>query len=366
MKKKSLGIFLAMGIVLILVGLALAFFSYNSIVVRPTPIITMLSPTPMPTPDPLASYSILLMGYGGGIHEGGRLTDSMMVVRVIPHEEKITLISIPRDLWVQLPIDGDTTKGYKINAAYAIGSDDRGYPNKKVEFLGKAGGGEMAKNMVSQVVGIPINYFAALDFDGFIKIIDILGGIEVNVLKTFDDLKYPLETGTAAVDNCGKTPDEVTALTATMSGEKLEDQFLCRYETLHFEKGIQNMDGKTALKYARSRHSPTDGGDFNRAARQRQIFLAVKQKVINIGFVSKIIPTLKTLTYNLTTDIDINMVSDLIGKAKELQSYKITSIALTDGNFLISSYVDKQSVLIPKAGIDNFDEIHNYIANPLP
>ena len=221
----------------------------------------------------------------------------------------------------------------------------------------------MAKEVVSEVTGFKINYFAALDFRGFIKIIDILGGIEVKVEKTFDDSKYPIES--EMVDNCGKSDDEIAALTATMSGEKLEDQFPCRYETLHFDKGVQHMDGTTALKYARSRHSPTDGGDFNRAARQKAILMSVKEKVVDFGFISKIIPTVKTLTRNLTTDIDLTKLNELINNAAELANYKITSIALTDKNVLIDAKsADGQYILLPRAGAENWEEVQQFINNP--
>lgn len=357
-----------MGLGLLVAGIGLTIYSsYNRIVVKPNKphIVENTTPTATPTPDPLAPYSILLMGYGGGTHEGGKLTDSIMLVRIKPHEQKITLISIPRDLWVELPVNGDNTKGYKINAAYAIGSDDRSYPNKKAEFTGRGGGGEMAKYIAGQVVGFKIDYFAALDFKGFVKIIDILGGIDVNVQKTFDDPKYPIETDSTTVDNCGHSPEEVAALTATMSGEKLEDQFPCRYEQLHFDKGVQHMNGETALKFARSRHSPTDGGDFNRAARQRQVVLAVKEKVISLGFVSKIIPTIKVLGQNLTTDIDFGKMEELVDKAEELQSYTINSLALTNKDVLIeTTSPDRQSILSPRTGLNNWDEIHQYLNDP--
>jgi polyisoprenyl-teichoic acid--peptidoglycan teichoic acid transferase len=360
----------AAGLAILVVGVVTsAYLIYGKVVVKPNKITqnTTVSPTATPTPDPLAPYSILLMGYGGGLHEGGLLTDSMMVVRIEPRNKNITIISIPRDLWVPIPISGETMVDSKINAAYAIGSDDKKYPDKQVEFTGRAGGGEMAKEVVSRVVGFKIDYFAALDFTGFVKIVDILGGINVMVDKTFDDPLYPIENnvGIGNSDNCGKSDAEVAALTATMSGDKLERQFPCRYETLHFDKGIQHMDGITALKYARSRHSTTDGGDFNRAARQRAIILAIKQKVISLDFISKIVPTIKTLAGNLTTDIDLIKMNELLENASELTQYAITLVALTDQNVLIDTKSsDGQFILSPKAGGDNWSEIQQFINNP--
>lgn len=343
----------------------MAIRTYNLIVVkpfRPTPNVTMLSPTPIPTPDPLAPFSILLMGYGGGKHEGGRLTDSMIVAHINPKNLEIKLISIPRDIWMPLPINGDETKGFKINAAFAIGSDDRSYPNKKIEFTGRGGGGELAKLAVSEVVGFKIDYFIALDFQGFIKIVDVLGGIDVPVLTSFDDPMYPLETD--IVDNCGKTNEEVTALTATMSGEKLENEFMCRYENLHFDKGLQHMNGVTALKFARSRHSKEDGGDFNRSIRQKQVIMAIKERVISIGFIPKIIPAINALAGNLTTDLSATKINELMSMADILTNCKVEIIPLTDQNVLTDSVVERQFVLIPRIGDGNWDEVHHFIENP--
>ncbi len=356
-----------MGLALILVGIGTAgWLVYSRMVVKPNQNNvdhTQVTPTATPTPDPLAPYSFLLMGYGGGTHEGGLLTDSIMVIRVEPRNKNITMISIPRDLWVPIPISKEATMEAKINSAYAIGSDDKKYPNKEIQFTGEAGGGEMSKAVIEKVVGFKIDYFAALDFAGFVKTIDLLGGIDVKIDRTFDDPKYPIEENIN--DTCGKSAEDVAALTATMSGEKLEDQFPCRYENLHFDKGIQLMDGETALKYARSRHSTTDGGDFNRAARQRAILLAVKQKIIKINFIPKIIPTLNTLSYNLTTDVNLEKINELIKDAVEISEYGITPVALTDQNILKNAKSkDGQFILSPKAGINDWSEIWQFIDTP--
>lgn len=368
MKKNIVYLFLAAGAGMILAGIIMSYVLYNRMVVKPNKKETKTeanapTPTATPTPDPLAPYSILLMGYGGGKHEGGLLTDSIMVAKIDPRKEQTTLISIPRDLWVPIPINGDETKNFKINAAYAIGSDDRQYPNKKIEFMGRAGGGEMAKSIVEKVVGFKIDYFVALDFQGFTKTIDILGGIDVKVQNTFDDPMYPIEENIN--DTCGKTDEEIKALTATMSGEKLEQQFTCRYENLHFDKGLQHMDGTTALKFARSRHSLQDGGDFNRAGRQRLILTAVRDRVISIGFIPKIIPTIQALTSNLTTDIDFGKMNELVTKIPEVSNYKIVPVALTDQNVLMNSKsAGGQFILIPRTGENNWDQIHQFVEDP--
>jgi LCP family protein required for cell wall assembly len=354
---------LALVLGLVLIGLIVFYINYNRMVVKPNKDINQLiTPTATPTPDPLASYSILLMGYGGGKHEGGLLTDSIMLAKIDPRSQEVSLISIPRDLWVPMPINGEELVFKKINEAYAIGSDDKKYPNKKAEYTGSAGGGEMAKKVIENIVGFKIDYFASIDFDGFVKIINILGGVDVKIVRSFDDPFYPIEENIN--DTCDKSDEEMKALEATMSGEKLEQQYLCRYETLHFEKGKQHMDGVTALKFARSRHATNDGGDFNRSNRQKLILTSIRDKIINIGFVSKIIPTIQTLTRHIKTDVNISKMTELVTKIPEISKYEIISINLTDQNVLKNSVAStKQFILTPRLGENNWEEVKLFIEN---
>jgi len=318
-------------------------------------------PTITPTPDPDKPISILLLGYGGAGHDGGSLTDSIMLVEIKPHQSQINLISIPRDLWVEIPIGTSEPHFGKINSAYAIGLDDKKYTQKSIEFTGLAGGGQMAKSVIGQVVGKDVDYFISLDFQGFTKAIDQLGGVDVKVQKTFDDFLYPLDQGTT-INNCGKSEEEIKALTATLSGEKLESQFPCRYETLHFDKGIVHMDGITALKYSRSRHSATDGGDFNRAARQRQLILAVRDRIISLNFFTQAISVLDQLSSHVKTDINLVSLEKLISRAPEFAKYQVKHIALTDQNVLKQDRsVDRQDILIPTSGLNDFSAIQNYL-----
>src|SRR5579872_4754163 len=96
-------------------------------------------------------FNILLLGYGGGTHDGAYLTDSMVVVHIDPSKQKTTLISIPRDIWVTIPTNGDSGSHWKINAAYELGLDDAGYPNKQPQFKGQAGGGNLVKYVVGNI-----------------------------------------------------------------------------------------------------------------------------------------------------------------------------------------------------------------------
>lgn len=306
---------------------------------------------------------VLLLGYAGGNHDGPYLTDSMMLVHVDPKTKKIFLISIPRDIWVKIPTSGTGGSYWKINASYELGLDDATYPNKQAQFKGQDGGGRLAEYMVSQITGIPVEYFVGADFSGFTKTIDALGGVDVNVETTFDDFAYPNEAN--ATQTCGHSADDIKAFTATVSAEtQIWAYFPCRYEHLHFDAGITHMDGATALTYVRSRHSSQDGTDFGRAKRQRNLLVAVKNKIFSIGFITRAIPFMQSLGSDATTDLSVSDLQTFLSNASTLNTYEITTLALTDKNFLNDSLSsDNQNILIPKAGMDNWTNVHNWLSD---
>ena len=132
-------------------------------------------------PEDLKTLTVVLLGYGGAGHQGGFLTDVIQIMHIDFDKAKINLISVPRDLWVKLPND----KQAKINTAFTLGVD----PNKPV-----ASGGQVAKQMAANVTGIPIDYFIAIDFVGFKRLIgEEINGIVVNVPETLDDSWYPIK-----------------------------------------------------------------------------------------------------------------------------------------------------------------------------
>jgi anionic cell wall polymer biosynthesis LytR-Cps2A-Psr (LCP) family protein len=370
--RKKVMLFLGIGLATFLVILVIAIGTFLYGTYQRVSVHSFTKPAePISQPaDPHANefhqgkpYSFLLLGYGGGGHQGGKLTDSMMIVHVIPQKQQIFLISLPRDIWVSLPTSADQQQYFKINAAYAIGSDDRGYPQKPAQFTGPAGGGELAKVTVEKVTGLPIQHFAALDFAGFKKTIDVLGGVNVKVEKTFDDDQYPIEG--KEEDTCGFTPEDQQAMAATMSATVLEKAYTCRYETIHFEVGKVHMDGETALKFVRSRHSKQDGNDFGRSTRQRNVLVAVKERVLSLDFFPKIIPFVNSLSYDLQTDLRLGDMETFLRFKDELSSYQIFNIAISDQNVLFETRQNKQDVLIPKAGVDQWQSIHDWLTQQI-
>jgi polyisoprenyl-teichoic acid--peptidoglycan teichoic acid transferase len=317
-------------------------------------------------PDPLRPFSVLLLGYGGGKHDGGLLTDTIIDAYIEPRSHKVTLITIPRDLWVSIPEKENKIKNYKINAAYAIGSDDKNYPNKPAQYTGTNGGGEMAKKVVSDVTGLPSDYYVALSFAGFTKSIDILGGVDIKVARNFEDQFYPIDGKES--DSCGASTDDQKTREATLSGDLLDQSYGCRYEDLKFTAGISHMDGVTALKYVRSRHSNQDGNDFNRSARQRELLVAVRDRMLSIGFIPKAISFFKTLTYDMQTDLNLNTLQQYLPYISEISKYSLSSIALTadpDNVLVASTSADRQFILAPKVHPENFDSVHLFIHKQL-
>ena len=313
-----------------------------------------------PTPDPLRIRNILLLGYAGGDHDGATLTDTIILARIYPKDQKIKLISIPRDIWVQIPISKDDSQNFKINHAFAIGLDNKKYPDKEEKYKSLYGAGLMAREAVAKVTGIMPENFVAINFNGFKSIVDNLGGVTVNVPFSFEDKFYPI-TGLEK-DTCGKSDEEVEALTATMSGDLLEEEFTCRYETLDFTKGSTTMDGETALKFVRSRHSETNGNDFGRALRQQAFLVGVKNKLLKIGSIPKIITLANSLSKNVMTDIDFKTAFQILNEQETLTDFTIEPLSLTTDNVLMEGQSsDGQYILTSKDGENNWSSVQQFI-----
>jgi anionic cell wall polymer biosynthesis LytR-Cps2A-Psr (LCP) family protein len=336
---------------------------YKKVVVT-NPNVVKTTPAPTPTPDPLRIRNILLLGYAGGDHDGATLTDTIILARIYPKDKKIKLISIPRDIWVPIPVSKNITQSFKINHAFAIGLDDKMYPDKDSPYKGLYGAGTLARSMVSTVTGIMPENFIALNFDGFRNIVNSLGGVEVNVPFTFEDKYYPIKG--LEKDTCGRDDTEMKSLQATLSGQLLEQAFTCRYETIKFEKGKTVLDGETALKFVRSRHSDINGNDFGRALRQQAFLLGVKNKLLKIGSIPKLITTANTLSKNVLTDIDLKTALQIISEQETMTDFKIETLSLTTDNVLKeSTSSDHQYILIPKDGENNWNGVQKYIRDNL-
>lgn len=310
------------------------------------------------------TFNILLLGYGGGGHSGGGLSDAIVLANINTSTKRVNLIAIPRDSWVTLPIRSDLNQNFKINAAFAIGNDDTTYPLKEPIYKGANGGGNMAKFAVEAITGLSVDYYAAVDFSSFVRSVDAIGGIEVLVPVTFDDYFYPI----VGLENeqCGFTPEKMEEVHRLYSGFNLEKQFTCRYEHLHFDAGTQSMDGTTALKFVRSRHSDQHGGDFARGERQQAVLTSVRNKLISLDALNKIDEFFGEFSSLIKTDITEADIIEVLSHTGNPLDYTPKNINIDTNNYLQNSTSsDGQYILIPKTGQDNWREVHEFIVNEI-
>ncbi|PIZ66656.1 hypothetical protein CO051_06775 [Candidatus Roizmanbacteria bacterium CG_4_9_14_0_2_um_filter_39_13] len=329
-------------------------------------------------------FTFLLLGYGGGTHEGTYLTDTIMVVNLDLEKKHVILVSLPRDIWVKVPTKNELFHS-KINAVYQMGLFPKNYPDVDTSLLTEDNPSGLLKKVVEDVIGLKVDAFAAIDFQGFITAIDTLGGINVDVKKTFTDYEYPIE---GEEDNLCERDEEFALIepiinkvatadeTQNIYAQKSElEQFVkdikdhpaiafpCRFEELHFNAGTMQMDGVTALKYARSRHALEDGGDFNRALRQQNVLEAVKKKVMGIGFIPKIVPLLDELENHIITDLPLADLNKILLESRNSNQYTIDTLVLTD-EFLTDGYSDYGAYIVtPKEGIDNWNKVRKTVQN---
>lgn len=304
--------------------------------------------------------NIVLLGIGGGSHDGPNLTDTIILASIDWKKDTVTLISIPRDLWI--PNLSSYVK--KINEVYSDGQDDT-----------PPDGLKNAEAVVSQVTGQSVQYGIRLDFQGFVDAINQIGGVDVTVTRTLDDYNYPISG--MEDDACGHPQQEIQTFTATASAEVDNfDFFACRYKHLHFNPGSQHMDGETALEFVRSRHAlGIEGSDFARSARQQLVIEAVRNKLISSAFFNpgKLLGLYDILKNSIDTDMTDTDLGLFMDKLPALKDAKVVTANIDLGDYTteragllqlapIEDTYDNLSVLIPRMGNGDFSEIQNYVS----
>ena len=278
--------------------------------------------------------NILILGKGGVGHEAPDLTDTIIFASISHTGEGLVLVSVPRDVWIP-------ALRAKINSAYYWG-------NQKIP----GGGDILAKASVEEVLGQPIQHVMTIDMNDFSKLIDVLGGVEVDVENSFVDEKFPIE---------GRE-DELC------DGDL---QLKCRYETISFEQGLQSMDGETALKFIRSRNAQGDQGtDFARSERQEQVINAIEKKAMSRDVVLSLdkARTLLDLFYEIV-DTDLSEDALAILARKLYDSRNLRQSYVLDEQFLenppISREYDNLYVFIPKSNEGDWREVHTWLKDIL-
>jgi LCP family protein required for cell wall assembly len=274
--------------------------------------------------------NILLAGYQGASSDEGALTDSIMVVSIDTKNNTAFTLSIPRDLWVDVPGDGHE----KINAA-----------NTNTNFSQPGnfrGGMGQLQAIVQQDLGIPINYYALIDYAAFEDAVNAVGGITVNIQSPDPRGLYDPN-----VDKAHGGP-------------------------LKLPNGPVNLNGLSALALALARGDSAysygfPASDIDRTTHQRQMLIALEKKALTAGVITNpitISQLVSSVGDNVTTNLNLADVLRLAQLAKVIKTSNITSDGLSYGgtNPLLTSYIapDGEDALAPSAGLDNFSQIQNY------
>ena len=253
-------------------------------------------------------------------HDGAELTDSIMVARIDLATKKLTLLSVPRDMWVNYQ-----GSYMKLNAVYTVGGMDG------------------LQSTIEEMLGIMINHRVLINYAAFREMIDAVGGIDITI----------------------ESPDS-RGIYDPMIGFSIGN-------------GEQHLDGTQALLLARSRNDPTyDGrnayglpnGDFDRTMYQRKIATALMEKVASnstLANTTKLKALFESISGNVQSDFTVGQLRRLYDLSKELTSTESVSIRGDEGSLLLANYTsyDGQSALIPSAGMDDYSQVRAYVASKI-
>ena len=260
---------------------------------------TSLTGDTLPNWEEAERVNIRLLGVDNRPDETIARTDTMILVTIDPATGKAGMLSIPRDLWVTIPGYGEN----RINLPHYLG-DKNNYPG---------GGPALAMKTVQYNLGVPVHFYVRADFDGFKRIVDTLGGIDVDVPQTINDPEYPDQ-------NYG-------------------------YDPFYIEAGPQHLDGNAALKYARTR--ATSGADFDRAQRQQLVLLAIMDRAIAIDVIPKIPELWATMADTVQTDLQLVDILEMARLADRISRDNIEA-AVIDYSMTVDYRTDTGArVLLP-------------------
>ena len=245
--------------------------------------------------QPELPLTVLVMGLHAGGASTSPLTDSMLLVSLDPKTRAAGMLSVPRDLWVEIP-----GHGYgRVNEAY------------------EDGGAQLAELAVEQAVGVPIQDYALISYSAFQKLVDDAGGVTVDVPRTLQDPTFP-------------APDEV------------------HYEPFSLTAGVHQLNGRDALRYARERHGDPLG-DLGRAARQQQIILALRDQLLRPASVARLRVMLADAQETVKTDFPLDELPALALIAANIPAANVKRDVLQYANQAVRDWQTPAgaSVLLP-------------------
>lgn len=247
------------------------------------------APTAEPGVEPIAlpdwnkkeRVNVVVVGVDKREDDEFARTDTIILVSIDPVGKTIGMMSLPRDLKVTIPGYGPD----KINAAYAYGERDK-----------RPGGGTgLLRTTLKSNFQIDVPYYAEIDFHGFERIVDAFGGVNVDPPYPIVDDAYPTET--------------------------------YGYVSLYFPAGLQHLDGKSALQYARTRHADTD---FGRSQRQQEIILALRQQAVKSNLINQFFPMLNILGDSVRTNLpreEVPALANLVSTIPKITQYTLQDLA---------------------------------------
>lgn len=251
--------------------------------------------TPVPTvdvPEWNGKDRLNILLIGADEQAGGHNTDTMITLSIDPVTKQVAMFSLPRDTQ-EVPVPPGpaqrvfgTTFGQKINSWF-VNNRHRSdlWPGND-----RTRGYNALKAIIGNLYGLDIKYFVEVNFDGFKRVVDALGGVTVNVQVPVVDDTFPGTTG--------------------------------RTQRLYIPSGIQHMDGDQALRYARSRHTSTD---FDRGARQQRVLLSLRQQADPQALIPRIPELVNALKSAIRTDVPLDQIDQLLGLASQIDTANIRS-----------------------------------------
>lgn len=271
----------------------------------------------------------------GGQHDGGNLTDSIMVLSIDQKKKDAYMLSLPRDLWVQYESTCTVGNEGKINAVYFCASNDG---------QDEATGAAALQRKIGEITGLEVQYYAHVNFTVVVEAVDAVGGVDVTVES--DDPRGILDRNF---------------------------DWKCNYQCYYvrYQNGEKaHMDGEHALAFMRARNAQGGyglaNGNFDREKNQQKVIVALRDKALSAGTLTNlgaITGLINALGNNLRTNFETGEIRTLMNLGKEITSDKIESLSLVDEeNMLVTtgSYYG-QSIVRPVAGLFNYGDIQSYV-----